>query len=175
MSPLGFEGLVLHRAPAPRDPANRHGYLLSCALLRLILTISKQHGTNQQPGKTRITRTSSKNIMPVLDTGHLLAFTRDMPDTGRVWGGAKEEQRGKGGCELQAQIKEGRREGQEMASPHASSVKRFSFLLALCRGQPVQVAKPPLGGVHVVVTSGYVLHWTSFLCVDETGQILFSQ
>lgn len=59
------------------DPASVDGYLLS-SVLPPILTPSRQRGNNQQPGNNRITRTSSKNIMPVLDTVHLLACPRDM-------------------------------------------------------------------------------------------------
>lgn len=45
--------------------------------------------------KTRITRTSSKNIMPVLDTGHLVAFLHGMLETGG--GGRGELEEGEGG------------------------------------------------------------------------------
>lgn len=96
--------------------------------------------------KTRITRTSSKNIMPVLDTGHLLAGPCDMLDT-EDGGGVRWTQ---GGRELQTEIKReplrSWREGEAMTWPHASSVKSFSSVLALCPGQAVQVKlRAPLG------------------------------
>lgn len=94
MSPLALEDLVLHR---PQQHVTQPADMATCCPL----TISKQRSSNQQPGKTRITRTSSKNIMPVLDTGHLLAFSGNTLDTGGGW---EEEEGGR------------EREGREGAS-----------------------------------------------------------
>lgn len=79
-SPLGFEDLVLCRLqPHVTQPAEMvtccplccrsSSLLLDCTVILSSLA------------KTWITRTSSKNIMPVLDTGHLLACPRDILDT----------------------------------------------------------------------------------------------
>lgn len=76
MSPLGHEDVVVHRLQHHvTQPAKMATCCplccLSSPLLDSVVIISS-------PAKTRITRTSTKNIMPVLDTGHLLAFPRDM-------------------------------------------------------------------------------------------------
>lgn len=144
MSPLGPQDLVLHRLqhhvtqPAEMATCCPLRCLSASPLLDSVVIINSL-------AKTRITRTSSKNIMPVLDTGHLLAFPRDMPDTGEGrgrgvrWGGTEREGgEGASGWDYGGAVKGGR-EGEEMTWPHAPSVKRFSCVLALCPGQPVQV------------------------------------
>lgn len=81
MSPLGLADLVLHRLqrhviqPAEMATCCPLCCLSSSPLLDSVVIINSL-------AKTRITRTSSKNIMPVLDTGHLLTFPCDMLDTG---------------------------------------------------------------------------------------------
>lgn len=80
MSPLGLEDLVLRRLQRHvTQPAEMVTCCPLCCLsssppLDSMVIISSL-------AKTRITRTSSKNIMPVLDIGHLLACPRDMLDT----------------------------------------------------------------------------------------------
>lgn len=144
MSPLALEDLVLHR---PQQHMTQPADMATCCPLRYCSSISKQRSSNQQPGKTRITRTSSKNIMPVLDTGHLLAFTSNTLDTGGGWEEEEEEwgreREGREGRSFRLGLRESCEGGEERrtreAWPHAPSVKRFSSMLALCPGQPVQV------------------------------------
>lgn len=78
--PLGLENLVLHRVqPHVTQPAEM---VTCCPLCRLSSSpLPDSMAIISSLAKTRITRTSSKNIMPVLDTGHLLAGLCDMLDT----------------------------------------------------------------------------------------------
>lgn len=99
-SPLGLEDLVLCRLqPHVTQPAEMVTCCPLCCLSfsllldRMVILSSL--------AKTWITRTSSKNIMPVLDTGHLLACPRDILDT---------EERG----EVRQRRRRREREGREL-------------------------------------------------------------
>lgn len=79
MSPLGLEDLVLHRL---QHHVTQPAEIATCCPVRCLSfsPLLDSVAIISSLAKTRITRTSSKNIMPVLDTGHLLAFPRDMLD-----------------------------------------------------------------------------------------------
>ena len=101
-SPLGVEGLVLHRL---QQRVTQPADMATCCPQLCLPFVPFLNNTFiiSSLAKTRITRTSFKNIMPVLDTGHLLAFPSDMQDTGEGWGvrwggGGRKEGRGRVGA-----------------------------------------------------------------------------
>jgi len=149
MSPPGLEAVVLHRLqhhvtqPAEMATCCPLCWFSSSPLLDSVVVISSR-------AKNRITRTSSKNIMPVLDSGHLLAFPRDMLDAGGGWG---EDEEGIFRPGLR-----GWREGEEMTWPHAPSVKRFYSVLASSPGPQVQVKpRAPTGRCPMLQATAVVI------------------
>lgn len=159
MSPLGPQDLVLHRL---QHHVTQSVKMATCCplcclsaspLLDSMVIISSL-------AKTRITRTSSKNIMPVLDTGHLLAFPRDTPDTGgrgvRWGGGGTKGEGGEGasGWDYGGAVKGGKRRRRDDLT--TCSIRKALFL---CAGplpwtaSPGQTKSPHWAMPHAAVNS----------------------
>lgn len=134
MSPQGVEDLVLHRLqPHVTQPADMATccslcFLSSSPFLNNVVIISSL-------AKTRITRTSSKNIMPVLDTGHLLAFPSDMLDTGE--GGE-----GREGDSFRLGLKRSCEEGEERRRRDDLTTCSIHKALFFCAGSLPWTASP---------------------------------